>query len=190
MTKMYTDTICKAKANDSLRNSKQTPFLHPDPKQLCKAAAQSLKQLNMNWTLQAITLTPQKSGRKPRRNLRDPRLPSYRRSTSPLPLLRHGPPRDIPMEYSPVADAKKPTKKPPETKAKVNLLLIIISLLSNFPLLSLYNLPLLTPQQSPNLATMMAQMSRTHTPAPPKKRTPLKPSPRPAGLLIKAQKKT
>ena len=118
--------------------------------------------------------TPQ-AKRRPKRNPRDPRHKSYRRPTSPLPLIVRGPPRDIPLEYSPKADAKKPIRKPgPELRTKQAK---ITQTAPNIPIKHTNF------QAGPNLKTLMTQMEAIHAPTPPSKKPVIK------GALIKGQKK-
>ena len=137
------------------------------------------RPLNMDWHLEKITIPTPKSRRTMRKNIRDPRLRSYRKP-SPLPLTQT--PRTIPLEYTPVAEARpcRPAKRP----AKVNQILStkLYSLKSKSALPS-YLLPPF-PTQSPNIAAIMDQMVKTRAPTS-KKQTPIKP----LGLLTKAQKK-
>ena len=61
------------------------------------------------FKLQRITFpSPTKAKRQPRRNTRDPRLPSYR---PPSPTRYQGRPLIIPLEYPPVLEAKPPVRK-------------------------------------------------------------------------------
>ena len=62
------------------------------------------------WThqLRRVTIVAPTCGRFPRRNPRDPRLKSYRPSS---PTQYRGVPVEIPLEYSPVLDAKAPIRK-------------------------------------------------------------------------------
>ena len=81
-----------------------------------------IPSFSMSWELHKLTYDPPRPRRTPRRNIRDPRLPSYRRP-SPLPLVTT--PRTIPLEYSPVAEAK-PCRRPKKKPTKVYLSLIHI----------------------------------------------------------------
>ena len=75
---------------------------------------------NMAWKLQEISIPTPTPRRAIRRNIRDPRLPSYRRPP-PLPLTPT--PRTLPLEYAPVAEARpcRPKKFPPPKVTKIKL---------------------------------------------------------------------
>ena len=72
-----------------------------------------------NFQLRRVTIVAPTSGRHPRRNPRDPRLRSYK---PPSPTRYRGQPILIPLEYSPVLDAKIPVRKlGPERSTKVTM---------------------------------------------------------------------
>ena len=120
----------------------------------------------------------------PRRNIRDPRLKSYRPSS---PVQFKGQPINIPLEYEPVLEAKIPVRKlGPERSTKVY---IIDYKMLNY--LSLYNNQLIKSQASreaPNMKRIMDEMTAIHGPTVPTKKPNLG-SARPLlGTLVKGVK--
>ena len=75
------------------------------------SCCQSIKMSSTPWNFQLrrVTVVAPKSGRMPKRNTRDPRLPSYRPPQSPTQFT--GTTINIPLEYSPLLDAKKPVRR-------------------------------------------------------------------------------
>ena len=131
----------------------------------------------MAWTLHPISVTTPKPGRRHRRNPRDPRHKSYRRPPSPLPLILNGPPREIPLEYNPVAEAKPPVRKPgPELRTKHVDYIYLTDSLS-------FLINIIYVQSTPNLASLMKQMEAIHAPPKPTKKNPIK------GAIFKGQKR-
>ena len=63
----------------------------------------SFNMANVPFNLRRVAIVAPKTGRLPRRNPRDPRLPSYK---PPPPTIFTGKTITIPLEYNPVLDAR------------------------------------------------------------------------------------
>ena len=122
------------------------------------------------------------SRRQPRRNIRDPRLPSYKKPTSPTPPASSSP-HIIPLDYSPVTEAKAPKRTKRPFQARATLLNLIIKNLYKSTIKPTLNLPYskptitiptiyLRPQHNDQIGMtkLMADMTAIHAPTlPPKK---------------------
>ena len=136
------------------------------------------------FQLRRVTIVAPTYGRHPRRNIRDPRLKSYRPSS---PVQFKGQPINIPLEYKPVLEAKTPVRKlGPERSTKVY---IINYSPVPFPFNIASNLiQLQATRSAPNMKRIMDEMAAIHGPTIPTKK-PLKGSARPLlGALVKGVK--
>ena len=150
--------------NTDLTNSCQP--LKTKSKALTHAAV-SFLTLTMAWKLTPIDVPPpNRRARQPRRNTRDPRLPSYKR---PPQMARPcGVPINIPLDYSPLLDAVAPIRKPNFerqtrlTKAQVSLTIIT----SKFLVKQCSLLSPLTPQLpvAPDMVKLLHEMEAIHAP--------------------------
>ena len=132
------------------------------------------------WKLnlrQVTIVAPRVAQRIPRRNPRDPRLPSYR---PPSPTKFTGKPIEIPLEYLPVLEAKKPVRKfGTERMTKVARLNSFIYLTRCSKLTIVITIK--GAKKAPNMGQIMAQMTEIHAPSVPLRKL--------VGVFVKADKK-
>ena len=116
---------------------------------------------SMQWKLIKVQHPQHPQGREPRRNMRDPRLRSYRGPNLPLPLVT-SPPRQIPGHYDPAADAKPPVRTLGLERSSFPKVIMHIFARFFFPI----NLIYLMQTSPPNINGLMEEMERVHAPTP------------------------
>ena len=97
---------------NKFKNKINSPYVTPKQRTLLLVSKTNIhsNKLSMDgWSsrIRLFPITERTSRREPRRNIRDPRLKSYRKSS---PIKFSGTPINIPLEYDPAADAKVPKR--------------------------------------------------------------------------------
>ena len=127
-----------------------------------------------DWKLRPFPIPQKTQSKEPRRNVRDPRLKSYK---PPSPTRYTGTPVLIPLDYDPKLNPKPPTRTSRPFQVNNN------GQTAHFKTNTTRILRLF--QSAPNMRRIMAEMSAIHAPNPPSKKPPMRASKPLLGAIIK-----